>query len=517
MMRWSTFAILALFATTGANAANAAAAADCAALSSVKRNETYKQNPEDVLQCMQRGWDPPVEWRANGGKNTGIKVGGTGGFIYNTVRAPEQSPGQLNSPWSINNWLMNFSMNIPPWGNLGDGDTNGDGKPDIDPSASCKVVNDQGDTFGQKQPVSGNMSATLTCGGALPLAGYQMTLNPGANYLFATESGSYSYWVYKRNGNSYSQVASGTLPTYLCEKKNGKMKKTVDLKPAVAQMITYADGAPSMAVRLQPQYPGDVFDPFEMDPNDPDEVQERYLVVPLKNGMPQVPTNCKDESDYYKPIGGIPGAVVVQGSTAAICTGSNCSSNNGGATSTGPASCDVATLNPTAASQSQQDNVCQGSTLFVPLDRPNLVYPPGSTPVTLAIQGRTAVMAQTMQGSSIYAQSDTLFYFGAGGSQFTLPEGGTMLLDNGGQLQMNAPATLFPSSKAVTLTNGGTVTNQFGQTVQTIPPGGSISPPAPFPFAVRVGRNVDMPAGYYVPTAANPYIRLPVIPPPATP
>jgi hypothetical protein len=483
----------------------------CSQLKNVARQDTYRVKPTIINKCMKNGWAPPISWRSYGGKNAGIKVGGAGGFAFTTVRAPDLPPGKLNSGKSVSDWMYNFSFKIPPWGNSsGDNEDNdGDGQPDND-SSSCKMAQDTSGDLGEKQTISGSGTVTLPCGGALPLASYQLSLSPGATHLFATEAGYYNYWTYQRSGTNFNQISAQNvkLPTYLCSKNSkGKMVKSVTLRPAIAQMIAYTASSGSIAVRLQPpagDLPPDPFDP------DPDLPQERYLIIPVAGGMPQVPGNCALESTYYKPItSAANSAITIQGEGGISGGGGS----GGGSTGT---SCDVAVLNPTAPGPNGTD-ACQDTTLIAAIDKPVLVYPPATSAQTMQITGRTAVMAATVQGSSIYATYDSIVYFGAGGSGFTLPEGGTMLLSNGQLLMMNGPATINANQHTVTLTNGGNIQSNTGILLQILAPGSSFSPPASLPYAVRLGHNVDMPAGYLVPTQANPYVQLPIAPEPETP
>jgi hypothetical protein len=119
-------------------------------------------------------------------------------------------------------------------------------------------------------------------------------------------------------------------------------------------------------------------------------------------------------------------------------------------------------------------------------------------------------MVATGSDSVLYTATDTNMYFGQSSQRYTLPEGGTVKLDNGNILRMNGPAQFNPGGRSVTLPNGGSIQSSGGALVQTIGSGGSSSIDASYPLIVRLGRNIEMPAGYLIPTQPTATVRLPV-------
>lgn len=493
-------------------------AADCGSFKGVDRRETWKADDRDVMECVWRGWDPPVEWRRNEGRSAGISVGGSGGFAVGSRQAPNMPPGKAGANSSVSKSLFNFTLKFPPWrgfpcqlpggkdicGGDGGGGGGGDGT-----GVSCAMAAASAD-LGGRQPVTGTSAIELPCGGALPLSTYQLTLNPGATGILATEAGSHNYWSYAQSGNDYAQTsaAGARLPTHLCRKNSdGEWVKSVDIKPAIAQMITYSSGS-TIAIRLQGEYAAEVSNPFDTATG---EAPEKFLIVPIRGGVPAMPADCANEETYYKPISGVSDAIIIQSATTPGCEAPADMCGSTPTTPTASGTCDVATLNPTGPSSTSTGTVnCDGKTLIAVLDRPNMIYQPGSRATFAAMQGRTAVMARAASGARIFSQFDTIMYFGASGQQFTLPEGGEMKLNDGSTLEMKEGAQIRAASRQVMLLGGGAVRSQGGKLLQTLPSNTLYTPIADMPFAVRVSRSVALPIDYTVPSQPSPYVQLPI-------
>lgn len=474
--------------------------ADCAALSNIERQKTYDANDRNIRECIQRGWDPPVKWRANGGKNKGIRVTGSGGFSMGVRQAPEKPPGVMGAKPSVSNATIQATLGFPPWRGFpcqlpggidicGGGSSGGGSGPGGSPS--CAIASDSSGAFGAFQPINGSMNIPLPCGGAVPLSFYQLSLNASPIGVFATEEGSSQYWAYKSQGGQFEQISENgaSLPTTLCGDGNPP------LPPAIAQIITYNANSSSIAVRLQ----HDPIDPFL--PADPEATPEKYLIIPISNGVPQVPSGCAGDG-IYKPLTEVKDAIIIESKTTPGCEGTPEICAGFPTTPTPGSSCTVVTMYPNATG-------CTGKVQFAVLDRPNMIYPAGSSISTTAIQGRTGVLTSAGAGSRLYAQYNTIVYFGASGQSFLLPSGGTLKLDNNNRLIMKGPATVNAASGGVLLTAGGTVESSGGALLQTLPAGSVYSPAAALPYAVRLGSNVELPAGYMVPTQPAPYVRLP--------
>lgn len=492
----------------------------CADMKSIDYRETWKADDRVINErCVPFAADPPLEWRRGL-----VNVGGAGGFSIANVAGPKDSAGREGANASVSGSVFNFTMNFPPWrgfpcqlpgggdicGGGSGGGTGGSGGTGTGTTPSCALAAASAGLGGQ-QAISGSSAIALPCGGALPLSTYQLTLNPNPAGLFATEAGSTSYWSYQRSGSQFAQVsaANAHLPTHLCRKNSdGDWVKSVDLKPAIAQMITYSSGASSIAVRLQGENPAHVVDPFNPTPS---AEPEKFLIVPIKNGVPDVPGNCADETKFYKPLPSLTDALMVQSATTPGCEGGTEVCGTAPTTPTASGSCDTVTLNPTGTTSTASGPVtCDGKVLIAVIDRPNIIYPPGSTANVSAIQGRTAVMAAGSTGARLYAQYETIVYFGASGGEFNLPEGGILKLDNGGTLEMKRDAKIRASSGQVILPNGGLIMSQGGVLLQTLGNNTTLTPPAARPFVVRLGRNLDLPASYLAPSQPNPYVQLPV-------
>lgn len=465
--------------------------ANCEALANVDINKTYEADDRDIRQCIQRGWDPPISWRNNQGRSAGVRVGGAGGFNITARNPPERSPGAEGANANVSASLFSFLMGIAPRGfpcqipggidlcggsnsgggsgGAGGGDGTGGGAGGGDVAPLCPIATDTTGLYGQQQAISGG-SVPLTCGGALPLSTYFMSATFAPTGMVATEANSRQVWIYRTGSNGFEQVATAQLPSYACNAAGER----VELQPPVAQMVQYNSSSGNVALRLASEY-GEGIDPFIVDP---EAEKVKFLVLPLTTRGPQVPEDCARDTSIIRDSTAITAPFTIESANTATC--------------------DTLTL--------PLGGACENNMLFAVLDRPNLIYTPGSSAGFTAMQGRTAFLATANAGTRLYAQSDTVMYFGGSGS-FTLPEGGVMKLDDGSRLVMNGPATI--SGRNVILTGGGSIQSISGATTSTISPGGSTSPAAALPFVVKIARSVELPNGLTLPTQPAPFVRLP--------
>lgn len=497
---------LAMLLALPAYAPQAADPADCGALNDIARNKTYDADDREIYQCLQRGWDPPVGWRPDEGKSAGIRVSGAGGFSVSSRQAPDMPPGKAGANSSVSTNIFNFTAGFPPWRGFpcqlpggidicGSSYTPGPVPPGGG-SASCAVAADTTGTFGTKQTIRAG-TTSLPCGGAVPLSTYLMGMTQSPVGMLATENGNRTTFVYRASGTNYARTSSRALPSYLC---NSRGNRTIDLYPPVAQMLTFPASG-QIAVRLQksPENINDITDPF-----DPDPTVERngYLLIPIVGGVPQIPRNCARDTTYFSYLPGT-SPLTVESATTPGCEGDATQCGSQPTTPTASGACDTVTLQPAGTS-------CAGTTQFAVLDRPNIVYPPGSSATFATIQGRTALTTRAANNARLYAQGETIMYFGSSGGAFVLPEGGTLLLSNGDRLQIYGPGTVNAAAGVVNMTSGGAIMSIGGTLKQAIPAGTNFAPVATRPYAVRVGRSVQLPDGYTAPTQPSPYIQMPV-------
>lgn len=372
-------------------------------------------------------------------------------------------------------------------------------------TGSCPAETDTSGTFGTTYALSSG-SLPLVCGGAIPLTSYEMSLTQNADHLAATEYGAYYLWAYQNSGNSFSGATGSPLklPSYLCTPDSkGRMVKSVTLSGPTAQMIMYNSSTASLNIRMIPL--DTASNPTAADYDGP----EKYLVIPLRGGLPQVPADCALESSYYKPISAIQTDITVEAAITPLCEGSNCSA--AAATSPAATSCDVATIYPSGTTNTTAGAIdCSTQIQLAVLSRPNLLYPPGATPQTVAITGRSGVLAQTVANTSLYAPHDAIIHFGRNAPAVLLPSGGTLAMADGGTLAMSGPATFNPAGGDITLTNGSQLINAQGSLVQSFNPGDRIAPTLAQPITLHLERDMQLPAGYLVPTQPSPYVRLPI-------
>ncbi len=519
------FAMAALFASPSY-------AVDCASLmANMTKKNASSRAVSQVDDCILRGWEPSVTMRPDNGLGAAALASGGGGFVAAGIQAPNEPPAVRGRAASVSAAKMGFAGMFPPWKGFpcqlpggkniceGDGDGGGDtsgGGGDGTTTGTCPVNDDTTGTFGQKQEITASSKFSLTCGGAAPLSTYQITLSKNPGGMVSTEYGSPYIWAYKINpsGGYTSTGAAVKMPTYLCRHDGKSMVESVRLQAPIAQMIVYNAGASAVAIRLIPE--SDLPDPMFPDPSEP---AENYLIVPMRNGIPQMPSDCANESDVYKPLTDAGGDLTFESTVQPNCEGPEgfCSSTAVTTTvagSTGVSAlpnCETVAVYPSSSDGTSSGGTdCSATTQMLVVDRPNLVYPPGSSISASAIEGRTAVLAATTAGSKIYTSSEAIIRLNRGGSPFTLPEGGMLALRNGGRLVMNAPATINTANGSILLTNGGSIHDAGGTALANYSANTSVSPEVTWPMTVRLNRNIDMPAGYMVPTQPAPFVRGPV-------
>lgn len=497
--------------------------ADCEALAKIDRNKTYEVDPKDIDQCIMRGADPPVGWRPNDGKQR-VKAPGAGGYSISGRNPPPKSPGAMNARASVSSSMFNFTMGIPPWrgfpcqlpggidvcgsgggsnggggsgGGTGGGTGGGGGGGGSVPA--CPVAGDTTGTYGEQQPITGSTSKPLACGGAVPLSTYMMSAENSPTTIIATEAGNRTVWVYRASGGGYALQGTLQLPATTCSNPSDPESAVATPMP-IAQILTVGSGTSSVALRLQMTFPGEVADPFDPDP---EAEPVNYFVVPTPGGTPQIPSGCPRTSDFIRTAVALTAPITVESATNPGCEGTAEACGTLPQNPTSPSSCSTVTTNPGGTS-------CEGTTLFAVLNRPNLLFPPSSTATFSAMDGRTAHLVGSTGTARLYVQSSTIMYFGARGGSFTLPEGGTLKLDNGNALVMSGPATINAGSRQVFMANGGIIQAPDGTTLQEFTANSSHSPAAALPFVVKVTRSVEIPSSLKFPTQPSPYVRLPV-------
>ncbi len=509
---------------------------DCLKLNVHNCRTSISIDPEEVRQCVMRGYDAPISCRKKEGKSAGVRVEGSSGFSYGTIQAPEDNPGRRGANPTVDLKKIGQSFGYPPWPGapcILPGGINlcvpGGPTPSTDPvDPNCPEKSDNSGLFGEKKLLT-SASVAMPCGAAVPLTTYELTLNKNSDRLASTEHGSYFIWFYRNSGNIYSAVSNPNppsifnpnpppilitnpdrtafqLPTYLCRGNGGP--KSVDLTPPIAQMITYNAATSSLFIRLKGRENlNPVADPALIPPYNPDD-PEKYLVIPVVNGTAQVPGNCADADTYWKTIDTIKVDMIVDAGSDGGCEApAELCALVGTPTVPAPTqSCEVATIPLTGA--------CDKKTQYVILDRTNLVYPPETSAVSMIrISNRTAMMAPSVNGSHLYTKSSETIRLGTTAPVVTLPEGGVLLLANGSSLRMSAPATINVAGNSITMTSGGVLNDAGGSLVQSYGGGATYSPGAAAGklWTIQIERSMSLPAGYMLPTQPSPYAQFPAV------
>jgi hypothetical protein len=242
---------------------------------------------------------------------------------------------------------------------------------------------------------------------------------------------------------------------------------------------------------------------------------ENVLVIPIEGGELKIPKPCDSVKKHYMPLSSAQADepdMVIDAAANLNCEASAEQCALATAPQTQADSCDLVTVFPTGVIQTNQGNVdCAGKTLYSVLNRPNLIFNPGTTPTSSAIEGRTGQLVATGGGSAIYASTDTVFHVGKNAPPFTLNDGGTLGMTDNSRLKMRGPAIITPANGSVTLTNGGQLLDANGAAIRDIPAGSVYTPANPIlPLTFLVARSIEIPSGYQIPTQPSPYVRLPL-------
>jgi hypothetical protein len=413
-------------------------------------------------------------------------------------------PEKAGAAPSVSNEKWKFSVSFPPWQGFpcqlpggksvcggssgGSGGTGGDG--------SCPVRDDTSGTFGQHVALTGVTSQALPCGGSVTLGSTQYSMTVGANRLAIVEAGNYNVKLFELKNVSVPSPTGGTttvskfvadgtmaLPTYLCMPTGAgnAMEKSVDIRPPVSQIFSYNSSTSNLVVRISEDPTKPYIDPLRPDGN-PNAVKEKYLVVPISGGKPNLP-DCSKETDHYKEN---PPAVSDIDIAAVM----------------GPV-CDATTLYPNSAA-------CQDKLLVVVTDDPILVHEPERTAQFVEVEDTGISMVKTSLESLLMMQNDSIIRIGNSGLKFTLPDGGTIPLKDGKVLAMRGPVEVNGSGKTLKLINGGQIEDGTGTMISTYGPNSIVTPNAELPYYIRPGKRVLMPEGLLIPGKAGGYIRLPV-------
>ena len=475
------------------------AALDCAKYANVPLQDSIKHDPKAIHECMILGWDPPKGWRPSEGKGSGINAGGAGGVNIGTVQAPSMPPWRsaAQSGTSIpgsSGASSGGSFKFPPWDGwpfgTGGSSSSSSGGSSGGSSGACPTSNDDADaTFGVKTSLT--TSATLECGGAAPLTTYELSLSQGADTLLITEHGYFHYWIYKKEGNAYKLIspANAQLPNKLCD--------GTALKPLVAQMISFSSNAHAIALRLQGDKESDPLVPIIA----PDEPEKR-IAIQQSGGKLVIPDSCIEPSAYNAaaPLGDLVFDTVM--SAGCEAPPEVCQANGLSVTPTALPDCQLAVLYPSGTR-------CTNKTQVILLDRPNLIYPSGSTTRATPVAGLHSLMLASVEGSMIQTKNGWIVRLGDTGRSFTLPQGATVGLADGNRLRLNASSTLSGNGK-MTMPNGGVLLDAAGNTLQTYAENTSITANVIKPLVMKINQSIAMPPGYEVPSSPVAKVRQPI-------
>lgn len=535
-MMWRTYYLAPLLLSLATPAYAATASADCAKLQQMTLDDTNKIKAADIAECTERGWDPPpafVPDPASGQK--GANAEGTGGYSVGTYQAPDAPPKTAGAPSSASGSVINFNLflnilfNGSNAGSVTAGGANGGG-------STCLLRDDTTGTYGALTPLpqkpKAAFSKQVACSAALPLTNYRITLASNPRGLVVTENNSPYVWRYNNSGATYALVggAATAFPKHLCEEYRdawGNKKRRRTALPAdvpstgfapQAQMVTYNASTQAIALKVIHTEAASASDPF-----DAANLNEYYMVLPIRNGVPYVPLDdshgqkCDLQADFYKPASAlksasISGDLVIESSLVPGCEeeAAVCAAQGSSLTPTSPTTCETSIANPSGPS-------CNGALQYLLFDHPNLLFPPSSTVNAIPFSDqRTAYMVSTNAGGSpvhLVGPSDMVLHLNQSAHQYTFA-GGTMGLTNGQRLKMTGTAMVDMSNLVVTLTGGGEIDDASGSPVATFPANATMSiPAAALPITLQVGSDIIMPNDFAILTAPSTSVREALVPP----
>jgi hypothetical protein len=148
--------------------------------------------------------------------------------------------------------------------------------------------------------------------------------------------------------------------------------------------------------------------------------------------------------------------------------------------------------------------------LIALLDTPQLVLNPSDTAEFLPVKEAGRFMTITPEEGYLITQIESRMRVSSTSFAFILPDGGTIALDNGNFLRMNAPAIVSAGGRSVKLNGGGQIETRTGSVITTYAAGTSVAPAATLPYHLRPNKKITLPAGMMLPTEPEGKLRLPV-------
>jgi hypothetical protein len=591
-----------------AAAPSAGLAVDCSSHFNVSAEEAYKLKSVDIQACVHQGWDPPAAWLPNMSAGiSGTNAGGSGGFSAGTMQAPEMPPfaaganktgsGSICFAYGGYSICGNIKIND---GQLAKKDKNtapsatnpaaatptmiasGDGSAatidedgnvtlpaDVCPITSgdaLKVTNvttqqNYYGVFGSNTWFTSTQPVALSCGGAVPLNNFQLTLVQNPTGLARIEHWVPYIWLYKANVKNYQQINDKgavtdqpvRLPKYLCEEyeEYGETKRRKSSNPLpsylpTGQMITYNGNTKIIALQLmmQPTTTGsDLFAPAS--PN------ALYLKLPIINGVPYVPKDgirpdgskdwdeCDLQEDYVKSYAqlknnsNLSADIVIHSTMQARCTISKeiCGSLGALTPPSTPANCETHALFPESSTETVS---CEGRVQHFGLDHPNLYFSPGTYVSAKPFVDRKGAQwpkfpnakktgdptvdfymvstntNSTKNSSRLMTTSDATIQLGRSNNVFVFPNGATIAAANSDRIMIRPPAHIDMKNLLLTMPNGGVKNTKAGAPNGTFGKGASYDLSAlPLPLTIKVSRDMNMPPNYVIPTQSSALVREP--------
>jgi hypothetical protein len=520
-----------------ANALAGSGGGKCSSLKSVKFNKTTDAKYADVLKDYFAGCDPPLNVRPGGGK--GIEPGtddATGaGTSITSWRAPDDPPneGPGGSGSSGGSGSTGGGSQFPtyPGGcqtaqpadtttdTDGDGtpdatdtDDDGDGTPDTDEDTDGDGIPDGEEdaetpspecfcpTEGARQTLG---TATLTCGGAIPLTGLEgriVNLQDDPQFLVLVDNKRVQF--FRKNGTNYQLASTHEIPPFLCrmeDRVDPATGLTVQVKVqdgtlpnGLPQLFSYNTTQNTLYIKMDVLGTGNLEDEFSAD--------SQSLRVPLLNGAPQLPEGDTNGDGDLTECDLTNGNVVTAPQNTGFFTS--------------------LTLDEQDCMQEQLNlgGNCSGQLIQYNLDDPTVILPENATTGIATVQGSDIIMVQTNTNGILYAKQGSVYRLPSTGVYFfedgvsMLYEGDPALPEDDRDLFIEGPAEINAAATSVVLPNGGEMTTGEGES-QTYSAGATVDVTIFGPgYIVRPQKTIQTRSTMEYPAMNSSYIRSPANP-----
>ena len=332
-----------------------------------------------------------------------------------------------------------------------------------------------------------------------------------------------------------------TINLRLMSRNTLKPYKLLDLFQSKIEYIypPYWFGWPEHILYYWPEPPEPLDDEIE------EQKLEKFLVLPMYEGLPVVPARqdtplppgqvkCGREArrengtvySFFQPTNKLSADILLeQPTTLCESTDADCNAMYQACLAGGGTDCSSIIPTPRNDLSCETNKLplkkgdvpvaCEAKMQWVVMDRHNMVYPVGTKVTPIPIDPGTNLMMPTVTGTRIFAQKDSNLRMGETAPIIRLEEGGTLLINGGSKLKMLPPAEIGIVSlrgpfrfnlslNQVKLEGGGILIDNKGVMQRTYAKGELVTVPAVvLPYVINLNRSFTIPETYEYPSASK--------------